>query len=414
MKKYGLLLGRGIEGTGNTKYAVELDKYLVKTGNTCVSIAGKDKSWGRNKSHNHKIIELKFKNQFMEAYHMLKDCDNVIVLSVPAANYDEAAKDGFLEVLRLLKEKNIPIAYIQVDHKSASISRNFYSDDKYMKFFDYLHKTITHSKDGDYMRWCRERRISTNNILTPDEGDILGFNFEEYKPLWIPFEQKEYRSIRFMGRSAGWKGPWLVRDLHESIFKENGYNTYIEGIELSIGVLGDLYVETTPNRIPRKDVTLCLDQDGTYTFDRNMPAFILPPYTNDVGMYRLRKTQFSIELLLLDDRFLDNVIEYAMFEYIANGTVPIFRKRWTELFKLGGKPLIEYGQEHIGTVILDEENPQVSVELMNQLSQDKEMYDKFRNNAFNFYSKYLNNDVIFEKVLKMINEEKIIEGLFDF
>lgn len=411
---YGLILGRGIEGTGNTKYAVELDKYLVKRGDTCVSIAAKDKTWGRNKSHQHNIVELKFKKDSEKILDMLKDCDIIIVLSVPAANYDDEAKDGFLQVIKTLKSWSKKISYIQVDHKSASITRNFYSEDKYMEFFDYLHNTITHSKEGDYIRWCKERGISTNNIITPVEGDILGFNFEEYKPLWKPFEEKEFRSIRFLGRSAGWKGPWLVRDLHEKYFKQQAYNTYIEGIELSIGVLGEIYTETKPNRIPRKDVTLCLEQDKTYTFERGKPAFILPPYNNFEGMERLRKTQFSIELLLLDDRFLDNVIEYAMFEYIANGTVPIFRKRWCELFKLGGKSILEHGSEATGTIILDEDAPKHAIELMNDLAGNKELYDKYRNNAFNFYSKYLNNNVIFEKVLSLINQEKFIEGLFDF
>ena len=63
-----------------------------------------------------------------------------------------------------------------------------------------------------------------------------------------------------MGRSANWKGPWLVRDLHEKHFKNHGYITILEGIEGSIGTVAELYKETKPERIPRDDVIIRLKQ----------------------------------------------------------------------------------------------------------------------------------------------------------
>ena len=36
---YVILMGRGVEGTGNTKYAVELQSYIESIGHICRTLA---------------------------------------------------------------------------------------------------------------------------------------------------------------------------------------------------------------------------------------------------------------------------------------------------------------------------------------------------------------------------------------
>ena len=52
-----ILLGRGIEGCGVTRFATELQSYLLSQDYQCKSFAATDKKWGRKNSQNTSIIE---------------------------------------------------------------------------------------------------------------------------------------------------------------------------------------------------------------------------------------------------------------------------------------------------------------------------------------------------------------------
>lgn len=99
-----------------------------------------------------------------------------------------------------------------------------------------------------------------------------------------------------------------------------------------------------------------------------------------------------------------NVMEVAMFEMVATGCIPVFRKRWCEMFLIGGKSIYDYGFEQNGTIMMDEEHPEESVALMNMLSDDKDMYDKYRNVAFSFYSTHFNAKTVYDKMLDVIEK----------
>lgn len=405
---YVLLMGRGIEGTGNTKYAVEFQEYLENEGHQVITLANSDKKWGREKSHVNKIKLVSYSQNQKYVCDICKKSDVVIVLSVPAINYDWFTQDAFYNILTDVKKEGVKLVYIQVDHKMQSIRRNFYSDILYMDCLELFDLTFTHSKNCDFIKFCYDNGINLKKTLCSDDlgvGEIFGLNFSKYKHLWC--DDKDYKTIRFMGRSATWKGPWLVRDLHYKYFKEQGYITILEGIEGSIGTVSELYKETKPKRLARNDVVVRLStsdkndlNEGRMTFDVNNPAYILPPYDNTLGMKRLAKSTFGIELLLLDDKILSDVYEYAMLEIVAVGTIPIFRKKWGEKFKINGKALIEHDT---GIIFLDENNPTEAIERMNELSSNKELYDKEREKVYNFFKNYFDAKIIFDRITEEIN-----------
>ena len=412
--KYVLLMGRGLEGAGNTKYAVELQAYIESTGNECVTYANKDKHWGREKSHDNHVEIISYAKNAEELKAACKSADRVIVLSVPAKNFTAETKDAFLDIVKETYEAGVPTTYIQVDHKIHSINRNFYAEDAYGVFFRYISRVITHSKDGDFVRFCKKHELTLNNLVTASDklNGINGLDFDKYKRFWKTFEEKEYRTIKFLGRVAEWKGPWLFREMHEKCFREKGFISTLEGIEMSIQSLQFLYTSWDPVKIVREDNTLWTTADmgtkldnGELTFERYHNVYCLPPYNNEKAMDRMSRQQFGVELLLLDDRFLPDIMEYAMMEIVAVGTVPIYRKRWGELFKINGKPLIDFGEE-CGMVFLDENNPEEAVNLVCELSDNKEKYLKYRENAFNFCKKYLDTKVIFNQLLDIINKDE--------
>lgn len=407
--KYVLLMGRGIEGTGNTKYAVEFQEYLENQGHFVTTIANSDKKWGREKSHVNKIKLMSFADEENTITEICKNCDYVFVLSVPAKNYDWFSQDSFYNVICDTVDAGVKCIYIQVDHKRASIARNFYSDYAYIDILEKFDMIFTHSQKCDFIDFCKENGLKTKKMICAKDlgvGEIFGINFDKYMHLWR--NEKEDKVIRFMGRSANWKGPWLVRDLHEKFFKSRGYITILEGIEGSIGTVTELYKETKPNRIPREDVIIKLTSSnkkaldsGKINFERYVPTYVLPPYDNVRGMDRLSRSTFGIELLLLDDKVLGDVYEYAMLEMVAVGVVPIFRKRWGEKFTVNGKPIIE---QDCGIVFMDENDPTDALDLMDKLSQNKELYNVFRNKALKFFKENFDSKVIFSKILEATNE----------
>lgn len=407
--KYVLLMGRGIEGTGNTKYAVELQKYIESSGHECITIANSDKKWGREKSHPNHIRLMSYSLAQSEIEKICLDANYIIILSVPAKNYDYFSLLAFHEIIEHLSSADKNITYVQVDHKIQSINRNYYALDEFIDFFDNITNIITHSRNGDFCKFCDKNFISTDKFIYGDDIGFCGINgldWESYAGYWKHFEEKEYRTLKFVGRSANWKGPWLVRDIHQKYLKDKDFITTVEGIEGSIGTVVELYKETKPLRIPRDDVIIKLStsdrislNSNDMTFKRNNPAYILPPYDNSYAMERLSKQQFGVELLLLEDPVLKNIMEYAMMEIVAVGTIPVFRKRWGEMFKVNGKPIIEYD---CGTIFLDEKEPLDAIELMCKISEDETLYNSFRNKAFDFYSENFSSKKNFEILLNCI------------
>lgn len=407
--KYVLLMGRGIEGTGNTKYAVELQKYIESQGNSCVTFANADKKWGREKSHPNKIKLCSFE---YEEDSITKEClnaDVIIILSTPAKNYDYFSKLAFHDIITDCSNMKKNIVYIQVDHKIQSINRNYYADKEFLDFFDCLTKVIAHSRNGDFTKFCNKNNIDTSKFLYGDDIGFVGINgldWDAYLGYWKHFDDKEYKTIKFIGRSAIWKGPWLLRDIHQNHFKDLGFITTIEGIEGSIQTVQELYKETKPNRVSRDDVIIRLKtadknalNNGTMTFKRYENAYILPPYDNTYALERMSKQQFGIELLLLNDDVLQNIMEYAMMEIVAVGTIPVFRKRWGEMFKINGKPIIELNS---GTIWLDENDPCEAINQMLELADDETRYNQMRNTAFEFYSEYFSSERNFKILLDCI------------
>lgn len=294
-----------------------------------------------------------------------------------------------------------------------------YAIPDFFEMFKYIDMTMTHSTDGDFVKFCKKHGIELKNLITAHTNGINslnGMDFESMKKYWKPFEQKEYRTVKYIGRSAAWKGPYLFRDIHEKYLKDAGYISTCEGIELSIGSLQFLFKELHPRQV-RDDTTIVLHKknidafrNGTYNIERHHSIYMLPPYDHDEAMERLSKCQFGLELLILVDEMAKNVMEVAMFEMVATGCIPVFRKRWCEMFLIDGKSIYDYGFEQNGTIMMDEEHPEESVELMNKLSDDKEMYDKYRSIAFDFYSKHFNSKTVYDKIFDVIektfNEEK--------
>lgn len=400
------MLGRGIEGCGNTKFAIELQKYIKQT-DECVTIAARDKKWGREKTHNHDIIQYHLYQDMQRVKKVLSECDIIIVLSVPPVNAEFETTEAFTEILESLQDKRI--AYINCDHKAQSIRRNFYCDIMYSDFFKLCDVVLTHSKGNDLFTVAKEELcVDTSNFKVPEDFAVLNaLDFDSYKKYWVPAEEKIFKSVHFIGRSAIWKGVKEMRDLQYNYLMHRNYIMVAEGIENCLNGISWLYTQIKPERIPDERNVICNSISETRAYDndelllgRGRPMYVFGSYIHDRAMYRLGRSRFGIELLMLPDKYLPNNMEYAMMELVATGTVPIFRKRWGEIFKVNGKPVIE---QDCGAIFVDEKNVAASIDEIELLATDDKLYDERRNKCYEFFKNACDKNVSFAGVMRLIN-----------
>ena len=413
-----VVLAHGLDGAGVMRNSVALVDYVNKNRNNEYSarlIATTDISWARSKGQYSNAELFSFTKQFDEVKKAVDWSDLVIFTCTPTSKCDDKIKENFMDMLQYAKNQSKKTCMFQFEHKLRSLKNSMYTDPKYFSMFSMLDVVMTHSHDADFaVKFLKKNNISCNLICRNDFGiqNLFGVSFDELKKFWKPFEDKDHRTVKFIGRSSAWKGPFAFRDLHWKHLMKDGYISTAEGIELSIGTLSDIFKQIKPSKIVRDDVNTKyikatkanvaeIDADQMQ-LERNSPIYFMPPYNHDKAMERMSRCQFGIELLMITDTFLPDTIENAMFEIVGVGNVPIFRKKWAEAFKLDGKSIAEHGFDKTGTVILDEENPEEAVALMNKLSDDKKSYDKARNAAFAFYSKYFDTKPVYDKMLDVL------------
>ena len=118
--KIALLMGRGVEGCGVTRYVVEQYNYMISNGHDVKVFSTKDKNWGRKKSHELVVEEIK-NDELLSLKQRLIDYDVVFIHSVPSTGHSKECQKSFLE---LVKSIDCFKVFIQNDHLKASMIRN--------------------------------------------------------------------------------------------------------------------------------------------------------------------------------------------------------------------------------------------------------------------------------------------------
>ena len=117
MTRIAIVLGRGTEGCGVTQCAIQMQKV---TGAHILSAT--DKKWGRAKGLDIRQKEFSMANEWeINANWINEYFDLCIIYSVPSKGHPQECQDNFIP---FLKHINIRKAFINVDHKAASIARN--------------------------------------------------------------------------------------------------------------------------------------------------------------------------------------------------------------------------------------------------------------------------------------------------
>ena len=398
--KVAIIMGRGIEGCGVTKFTVEQTKWFAKNGHEFTVYSSKDKSWTRKNAHDvSNVVQLKFA-KVEETNKMIAGCneaDVVIINSLPSLSHPEAAIENFIRTLNEIKK---PVVLIQHDHSSLSIKRNAAIKEAVQKA-DIL---FGHSDTNDFAKYVSE--VTGGGGLAGFFGEdssktILNFqpgmDFDSVRAkYWKHIEETDPIMNKWIGRTTSWKGYVQMFKFHNEFLRPNNYITTFEGIEKSPAYLGFRELSEFNGMIDKNidDVTLELDQ----------PAYVFGPFVNDQMLERMSKVGFGYQLSLLDARYIQRSIEYTHCEVACTGVVPVLRKSYGErcTHRHFGKKLIDC--ENTGTIWLDDNDMQPAFDLLNKLAKDPELRNQYREQAFEFYKLHQDAEYTFAEMMKQIED----------
>jgi len=398
--KVAIIMGRGIEGCGVTKFTIEQTKWLAKNGHDFTVYSSKDKSWTRKNAHDvSNVIQLKLAKP-EETDQMITGCneaDVVIINSLPSVGHPEKCIDQFK---RFLAEVKKPVVLIQHDHSSMSIKRNAAIEEA-VKRADVL---FGHSGTNDFAKYVSE--VTGGGGLAGFFGDdesktILNFqpgmDFDSVRAkYWKSIEEQTDIHNKWIGRTTSWKGYIQMFKFHNEYLRQGGYVTTFEGIEKSPAYLGFRELCEFHGMI---------DQDiNTVTLEKDQPVYVFGPFVNDQMLERMSRVAFGYQLSLLDERFIERSIEYTHCEVVCSGVVPVFRKAYGErcTHRKFGDKLINC--KDTGTIWLDDNDMQPAFDLVNKLSKDRGMRNEYREMAFEFYKSHQDSQYTFAEMMNQIEK----------
>ena len=418
--KIAQILGRGIEGAGVTRYAIELYLYLKKHGIQTELFVVDDKKWGRASAQDVPEYTVINKNNIKQMHKELNKFTHVFCHSVPAnKGYSDEIKDGFVEMWGKI-EKPFRIM-MQVDHKIQSIARNA----NFMELNGMADAIVTHSDTSPFA----EKLVKEfgSSVMDKFIKLHLSYNFDKL----AKFRKTEHlKKITYLGRFAGFKEPSRIFGFAPHGVA-NELHLEAKGIERSIGALEMFYQQGSPtwtkDKVMRPDVIEVSNKalkEGLVTDDHLRElgkVYIFGPYDHDDGMEVLSRSLVGADFYHLDEKAYGDNFEYAMCEIVGVGTIPMFDHNWASnchIYEKGFKTdkkfidLDTYGF----FVKKDLSNVPEIVDEINRVWDNPKLKQQYLDTAFEVTrahcdSEYNLNRLIseFEKIEYRRNEEKVEE-----
>lgn len=390
MEKPAILLGRGIEGCGVTRCAIEISKAL---GAPIYATA--DRPWPRRKFTSY--------NEFIEFRSFIgDDCRNMqrtinenhdalLIFSVPPIKgFLDVALDNFVNMIRGVR---VPKVALQFDHNIQSIRRNA----RFTEILEECDLILTHSLCNDFAEFVREE-----NIQVPLYKMSLGFDFDSHREyFWRPAEEQE-TVVRWIGRFAGWKNPQLMIDFHNNYLRGSNFITILEGLEANISYAELLHTDVVNKFRPRKELGETSEfNHGDEVIGKG--PYLYPPYEHDSCMRRLAASKFGSDLYQLKIKQYGNNIENCHAEVVASGCVPVFHKHFGTyvMHRKYGDPLITL--KNSGTIWIDDDAHTMAnaAQQMVSLSEDHGLRNEWREMAYDFYKSHADINIVASELIAL-------------
>ena len=378
--KVAIILGRGIEGCGVTRYALEEQKWYTNNGMQCDIFAGSDKKWGRKDAQENNIIEYG-NNEIDNLVKKLNDEYSIVYYqSLPAKKgYSEEYKEDFYKKLVCGVTKPIKLSH-QNDHKAQSISRN----SMIWETMAEMDACFTHSLTSPFAKKLIENVPGAKLIKMG-----LGFDFDSLRQYWKPVNMQTKR-ISYFGRFAGFKDPQRIIVM-QPLLQKYGIIGEMKGIERSIGSL-DLFYSDLNDRANsyRPNIFEVKKDPVVQTPER---VWIYGPYNRLEGIEDLSKSMFGADFYNLSPESYGDNMEFAMCEIIATGAIAVFDKHWADncTHRNGTK----FNELKDFAIFSDRDDLEDTAHQMHDLSINPKEMERRREVALKLAKEHCDNSVIY-------------------
>jgi len=410
--KIAIILGKGVEGCGVTRCAIEFKKYYKN-----LEVFGTiDKKWSRSNNLEYTPITLGDDAAYQPLVDHLNTFDVVMFYSIPSKKHPENCIKNFVRLLDDVKVKKVAVHH---DHSYKTLHDNS-SIEIYFRKVDLI---ITHSANGALSDWMRKSEINTPLV----EMGLVGYGFDDTRAkYWKPIEETRGNVIRWIGRTAQWKGPTDLIDFHNLELRKRGFITILEGLEASMQYAIILYHDGHGLQKPRilRDHFRAKNPfvHGEEKIDE--PAYCYPQFNNSDMLERMSKSGFGSNLYHLKASMYGKNIENCHAECVAAGTVPLFHYHFGQNVHHRKTGNLFIQDKNTGTVWVNDDGPLLDslakcADLMLTLSKDPVMRDEWRHMAFEYWKAQANNDIIIRTILDTVKNTqkpapKVVTSLGNF
>lgn len=395
------ILGRGIEGAGVTRFAIEFEYYVrTKTRHEIDVYALIDKRWPRENSQEHdRFINIKVKEEGLyELIRELNTYDAILYHSVPAKKgFSDECKLFFNTMVQSVRK---PKRFsIQHDHKKQSLSRNI-DIVEFNRSMDFI---FTFDYNTAFAHLLREKIPNVQKKLIPYN---LGIDFDSYKEFRKPFKLRK-RRISYFGRFAGFKEPWRLYDLHPYIRKYK-FITELRGIERSIYGYFKM-IHGNEDRI--HDCTISRDSVISSKYQKTRKPYVYGPYIRKEGLEEISYSLFGASFFNIVRKKEDVIKEtsgrstdFAQLEMIAVGLIPVYDYDWSvDTGTLDGRTYNEI--PYFGLFLKkDFSNAQEIAEEMNRIANDKNLANRYIRTGDKIIRENFSTEIVFKEIVNNIKK----------
>jgi hypothetical protein len=387
--RFCLLLGRGIEGCGVTRLAIEFNKFLILNDYKSTIFHISDKIWPRMKLQEINSTEINNENIQEISKYINKNFDYIFYLSVPSLKHSQECIDNFFNYLVL--NINIKKIMIQCDHKLQSINRNanIYNISRNMDGIFVYNKNALFSK-----------KLNEYNLGYKLLDYYFGIDIDDISKYRI---KNKYKKIIYFGRFARFKNPHFLYELHKYIKKYNFITEFL-GVERSIGALFSMFNDDKKYYYEKNYISENIQNS-------NLP-YMYGPYNRNEGLKRLSRSLFGCDFYTLASDAYGFNLEYSQYEIIGVGCIPIFTYNWAIDNILIDSDIKFIDIENFALYLKNDlSNIEEISDSMEMIYNNKKLIKKYNDIGYDIIKKY-SSDNCFKKILNQLNYIKKIESFF--
>lgn len=356
----------------------------------------------------------------------INSSDYVIVQDLLKKDTPEEIKTKYYDFIRNITPQKILFLNSHTIGMYRFYGVELFKDRDFMSMFDY----ISTFSEGCVISTILKETFGPEEYHKRFVHMLLTYPFDEnVKKQWVDFEDKQNR-VTYIGRFATFKHIDNVVKLHK--YCSDDFEFEMRGIDRGFGPISipDLFYEIDNDKKKSFKESIIGPSKRTEIIDKKWrqrnnvteddlliqrpyysdKIFIFGPYRREDGLTVIRNSLFGIEpFRLKKPEYYGDDIEYAMFEIVENGTVPIFDSFTAnniQMYNCGvntGKTMAELE----AGVFLDPDlnNAEEVVEKLKFLRDNKYAYNDLREKCWNIYKEHSDPVGIMNKFFEDIKKK---------